>query len=398
MSVSKADVDRTRGLPAADGPPSRLTRCGFFASRRRSLSSPWRWRATEGVDSPDVLRPLPPPAERADPRPDSLGELPVPRFQPYPSGWYRFRYSHELRPGQVVTGRFFGRDLVGFRTEGGAAHVVEAFCPHLGAHLGGGRVLGERLECPFHGWQYGGDGRCAHVPFAEGIPAGARVGSLPTVERNGTVHFWFDAADTAPWFDVPVVPETESPDWKRGPVHRRKIRGNVWEPRENAIDVAHGPILHRRTFPPFPGTKPEVVGWREDGEKLEFELVNTYARGKKPFRTSLYFTLTGPGHLVMRTELPRDILFLVPNTPVDEEHIVFTMLTYVRRSRVPFVDTLAVHLALRHLLSGLFEDYAIFARKRYADQPLLSDADGPIREMRRWLGQFASDGAETPRR
>jgi hypothetical protein len=55
---------------------------------------------------------------------------------------------------------------------------------------------------------------------------------------------------------------------------------------------------------------------------------------------------------------------------------------------VPLVDRLLVALALRHLVRGLLEDYAIFERKRYLREPLLSSADGPILAMRRWLGQF----------
>ena len=309
---------------------------------------------------------------------------------PYPRGWYRFRYSHELARGRVVSARFFGKPLVGFRTQAGRARVLDAHCAHLGAHLGDGRVLGETLQCPFHGWLYEGDGRCSHVPFAECIPAGARVGSYPVRECNGTIYFWHDPAGADPDFEVPELPETTSRAWRRGPVHLRRIRSNVQEPRENAVDVAHGPVLHAKTFPPYPGTKGEVVGWRENActRSLAFELETTYLARGKPFRTSLSFSLTGPGHLVMRTSLPTDVIFLVPNTPVDEEHIVFTMLTYVRRSRLPLVDRLLVRLALRHLVGGLVEDYVIFEKKRYLREPLLSSADGPILAMRRWFEQF----------
>lgn len=62
-----------------------------------------------------------------------------------------------------------GLDLVAFRTEDGVAHVFDAYCPHLGAHLGVmGRVVGDCIECPFHGWRFSGkDGACTHVPYAK---------------------------------------------------------------------------------------------------------------------------------------------------------------------------------------------------------------------------------------
>lgn len=59
-------------------------------------------------------------------------------------------------------------ELVAFRTGDGVAHVVNAFCPHLEAHLEVmGRVVGDCIECPFHGWKFRGkDEACTHVPYA----------------------------------------------------------------------------------------------------------------------------------------------------------------------------------------------------------------------------------------
>lgn len=62
-----------------------------------------------------------------------------------------------------------GEQVAVFRAENGKAHVVDAYCPHLGANLAvGGRVLGDCIECPFHGWQFQGtDGKCVKIPYAE---------------------------------------------------------------------------------------------------------------------------------------------------------------------------------------------------------------------------------------
>ena len=62
-------------------------------------------------------------------------------FPAYPNGWFRMAYSSEVAAGQVLALRLLGRELVLFRDEEGAAHVLDAYCAHLGAHLGvGGRV------------------------------------------------------------------------------------------------------------------------------------------------------------------------------------------------------------------------------------------------------------------
>mgnify|MGYP000650348235 FL=1 len=93
-------------------------------------------------------------------------------FHPYPNSWFVVAFSHELAPGGVMPLHYFGQELVLFRTEDGAARVLDAYCPHLGAHLGcGGVVQGNKLRCPFHGWQFAGEsGQCVEVPFAAKIP------------------------------------------------------------------------------------------------------------------------------------------------------------------------------------------------------------------------------------
>src|SRR5690349_11235672 len=84
---------------------------------------------------------------------------------PIPTGWFQIAYSDELPPGAVVPLRYFGKDLVLFRTETGKLTLLDAHCPHLGAHLGhGGKVRGEVIECPFHAWQFGATGECVAVP------------------------------------------------------------------------------------------------------------------------------------------------------------------------------------------------------------------------------------------
>ena len=50
--------------------------------------------------------------------------------------------------------KYFDREMIGWRTASGEAVVMDAYCEHLGAHLGyGGQVEGEVIQCPFHGWQ-----------------------------------------------------------------------------------------------------------------------------------------------------------------------------------------------------------------------------------------------------
>ena len=97
---------------------------------------------------------------------------------PYPRGWFAVASSTDLAPDEVKPAHYFGQELALFRSEDGEARVFDAYCPHLGAHLGyGGTVEGAELVCPFHGWRFGGDGACTGMPYGKRIPPTAKLRS-----------------------------------------------------------------------------------------------------------------------------------------------------------------------------------------------------------------------------
>ncbi len=120
-------------------------------------------------------------------------------FPPYPNGWFRVAYGSELAKGEVKSLHYFGQELVLFRDEAGAPHLLDAYCRHLGAHLGhGGKVEGGGIRCPFHAWLWDGDGHCLEIPYAKRIPPAAKIRSWPIVEKNGLVMVWHDVEDEPP--------------------------------------------------------------------------------------------------------------------------------------------------------------------------------------------------------
>ncbi|NIV18360.1 MAG: Rieske 2Fe-2S domain-containing protein [Woeseiaceae bacterium] len=110
-------------------------------------------------------------------------------FPEYPESWYLLCSAGDIDRGPLSL-QALGKDLVAFRTEGGEIVVMDGRCSHMGADLGRGRVRGDCIECPFHGWQYGPDGSCAHVPGAAEVPEAAKQAVYPAVERHGLVFFF----------------------------------------------------------------------------------------------------------------------------------------------------------------------------------------------------------------
>ena len=120
---------------------------------------------------------------------DPVLHAPVAALPPAPAGWTFFCLEKELNPGPL-TRAYLDRSLVGFRAASGRIGILDARCQHLGADLGRGRVFDECLECPYHQWQYGTDGRCEKIPQSPDVPAFARQKSYPVAIRNGLVFMW----------------------------------------------------------------------------------------------------------------------------------------------------------------------------------------------------------------
>jgi phenylpropionate dioxygenase-like ring-hydroxylating dioxygenase large terminal subunit len=148
---------------------------------------------------------------------------------PIPNGWFAVDFSHELREGDVKAINYFGEEMVLFRTRSGDARIVDAFCPHLGAHLAyGGRVMGDTVRCPFHGWQFDGEtGECTAIPYCQKVPPQARVRAWPTQEKNGMVWAWYHSEQKPPEWDFPALPEFGNPDWSEPRAFELELEAHV---------------------------------------------------------------------------------------------------------------------------------------------------------------------------
>ena len=103
--------------------------------------------------------------------------------------WYPMVLVDELKDAPVRS-KALGQVFVLFRDEQGQVHCLADTCLHRGGSLGSGKLVGNRIQCPYHGWQYNGDGQCGHIPTLRRntkIPKRARVDSYAVEERYGIV-------------------------------------------------------------------------------------------------------------------------------------------------------------------------------------------------------------------
>lgn len=172
-----------------------------------------------------------------------------------PTGWFQVAWSDEVAVGEVHRMRYFGRDLVAWRTASGAVTVMDAYCEHLGAHLGyGGTVVGENIRCPFHGWEWNTQGRNVCIPYEDRPNLGRRIRTMPVVERNRAIYVWHDVERRAPYFDVPDIftgfgdGATERdyfPLCAHNRLYQETLELHPQYALENGVDFAHFKYVHQ---------------------------------------------------------------------------------------------------------------------------------------------------------
>jgi phenylpropionate dioxygenase-like ring-hydroxylating dioxygenase large terminal subunit len=123
----------------------------------------------------------------------------------YINFWYPICTTDQLNEENPQRVELLGVRLVAFRDDAGVAHVLSDTCIHRGGSLSKGKVVDNTVQCPYHGWQFNGEGKCVKIPSMEGKnpPGRAKVDSYPVDERYGIVFAFLG----------------DQPDEQRPPLH-----------------------------------------------------------------------------------------------------------------------------------------------------------------------------------
>lgn len=313
---------------------------------------------------------------------------------PLPFGWFAVALSHELGVGEVKPLQYFERELVLFRTETGQAKVLDAICPHLGAHLGyGGTVNGESIACPFHGWEFNGDGFCTDVPYADNMPpkvvGQACIRHYAVKEDNQAIWMWYHPGDEAPHWELDHVPEMNDPVfWTQLRSRDWIVNCHIQDTNENAVDKAHFAYVHTSEY--VPEGEVEINGHRrvtelasktaafsEDGKPIEGEFVDTNFTSKS----------FGPGFTWQHFRGITNSVMMGMITPIDQQsvHLRFLFLYPELNSDV---EKLFNDGYIDNVCTQVEQDMLIWNHKHYQPNPILCDGDGPINQFRKWFAQF----------
>ncbi|OCC25384.1 (2Fe-2S)-binding protein [Croceicoccus estronivorus] len=310
----------------------------------------------------------------------------------FPRGWFMVARASDVGASPIPI-RLFGRELVAYRGESGRVVVLDAYCPHMQAHLaadqsssaGANRIEGDSIRCPYHSWRFGPDGRCDHVPYFDGrIPEAAKVRAYPAEERFGCIFAWHDPEEGAPDFALPELPEWDDAAWVRCeyddlgtlPVHPQEIVDNL-------VDTRHFGPIHGQRMAYFRSVFDGVVGTQISGGGHE-----TMASEDGVMNVDASYV--GPGILVARYSGETDAVQIILHTPKEDgETQIWHGIITRGKSAPPSAEDRAMHAQYHKTgLAAFSQDFAIWKTKGPALSILQLPTDGPFHRSRTWYRQF----------
>jgi nitrite reductase/ring-hydroxylating ferredoxin subunit len=303
---------------------------------------------------------------------------------PLPIGWFAVARLDELDASTPYSFRAVERDLVAWN-DGADWHVFDAYCPHLGAHLGvGGRVADGCLVCPFHEWSFDGAGANVAIPYADRPNRKARVGSYPAQVRNRHLIFWYHPdPSVGPLWEIPDAVADDAVECMR---FTRRI-ATVWqELAENAVDLAHFVSVHGMSKMGEMGSIDIAGPLRVVRSKQSFQT----ARGE--FEGAIESSSYGPGIGVVRFELMSTVTLVSASRPLENGEIEVRQTLFHDAG-----DDLGAKIGTAfgaEVDRQFSQDIPIWENKRYQPSPALAPNERPVTEFRRWASQFYVEPVE----
>lgn len=280
--------------------------------------------------------------------------------------WYFGVASRALQPGKLVHREICAQPVVFGRTGDGTAFALQDNCPHRGAPLSEGRIKGDQVECCYHGWTFGTDGKCTTIPaLVDDDPVDLskiNVRSYSLREQQGIIWVWVGGGDGA---NVPVPKIPDVGDKPPQIVHALDFDVSIDHAVVGLIDPAHTPHVHESWWWRRPGERrdkekkfvPSALGFDMTSHRASSNSRIYRLLGGAP-QVQIAFAL--PGIRIEHIRAGRNFYCgMTACTPIDENRTLTThmmwwsmrWLTLLRPAAMPFVR------------SFLAQDQAVFVKQ-----------------------------------
>lgn len=159
-----------------------------------------------------------------------------------PNHWYVVARSTEVQTQPVGVVLWY-QSIVLYRDYRGIIHALEDRCPHRQVKLSHGRIIGDSLECAYHGWRFGETGECVAVPYLaenQKLPS-CKIRQYPVQEQNGFI--WLFPGDVETLHTMSLQP-MGIPEWEHlnyiATVSEINSSAHYSYLIENLMDMYHG--------------------------------------------------------------------------------------------------------------------------------------------------------------
>ncbi|MEM7157954.1 MAG: Rieske 2Fe-2S domain-containing protein [Myxococcota bacterium] len=265
-----------------------------------------------------------------------------------PNRWYPITTSSTVRKAPVPLHRM-GLRLVVFRGADGQLRCLRDRCSHRGAALSAGKVKGNEIECPYHGFRFDGAGQCTAMP-CEGrdarIPGGLEIDTFPLREDHGLVWLWWGAAPAdgnvdslppVPWFsELPADTRFASGGELEWPL-------NYVRAIESNFDLHHGPFVHPNLMGALTRVDPITV--QVDGDRIDMRATLAPEPGGKGKPMDFRARFVAPSLSLLN--LSENMMLLVADCPIDDTTCWRYARLYNEAFKVPVLGKLIAWLAIK---------------------------------------------------
>lgn len=200
------------------------------------------------------------------------------------NAWYPVAFSGEV--GRALKQRtIMDEPIVLYRTQAGTAQAMWGLCPHRNYPLVEGRLVGDELQCSYHGYRLAIDGSCTRIPGQNTVPTRFCQRVYPCVEKAGFVWVWMGPAEQADASLLPPLHQvgSDQPGWIAVPNELTSIPARWSLMIDNLMDLSHIGFLHLKTI------EAEAAGEASPSMSSEKQFrvsrrLNSDATAKMPYR------------------------------------------------------------------------------------------------------------------
>ncbi|MDY0235211.1 MAG: aromatic ring-hydroxylating dioxygenase subunit alpha [Gudongella sp.] len=255
--------------------------------------------------------------------------------------WYVILDSKQVKKNKLIGVTRLSEKLVLWRDDNNQVNCIFDKCCHRGASLSEGKIIGNHIECPFHGFQYDTNGRVVLIPAngkSNPVKNNYAVNSYLVKDKYGFIWLWYsNDKDSAP--EIPFFEDLKSgfsygsfsETWS---VHYTRAI-------ENQLDVVHLPFVHKNTIGSGNRTlvNGPVVKWNDN--LMTFYVNNEVDNGQIPKKTNEILDYERLFHLQFQMPntwqniISDNVRIMAAFVPMDEEHTRIYLRFYQGFMKVP---------------------------------------------------------------